>query len=49
MLNLSDSRVSEFGLLINAVLMFSIFYMAGALKAMHRNKMVEPQKDSTDE
>jgi hypothetical protein len=49
MLNLSDSRVSEFGLLINAVLLFGMFYIAGALKAMHRNKMVEPQKDIADE
>ena len=49
MLNLSDSRVSEFGLLINAVLLFGMFYIAGALKAMHRNKMVEHQKDIADE
>jgi hypothetical protein len=48
MLNLSDSRVSEFGLLINAVLLFGMFYMAGALKAMHRNKIAE-QKDIADE
>jgi hypothetical protein len=36
-------------MLINAVLLFGMFYMAGALKAMHRNKMVEQQKDIADE
>jgi hypothetical protein len=39
---------SDFVLIISGVLLFGIFYIAGALSAMRRNKIIE-KKDFTDE
>lgn len=50
MLDLDDSKVSSFALLINAVLIFAMFYLAGAIGAIHRNKLLDrKKKDSIDE